>query len=186
MNLYIKNMYCIRCKMIVRWEIEKLGLNSTFTGLGEVKISNDISPEQRAKLKTALKKSGFELIDEENARLVEKIKNIIVEFVHYSDEQVRKSLPEVLSKKLNQNYSYLANLFFEVKNETIESFFILHKLERAKELLVYYKLNLNEIAFQLNYSSVSSLTTQFKKITGFPPSHFQEIKNIRQLNQANV
>lgn len=179
MTLYIKNMFCIRCKMVVRSEFEKLGLNTTLIGLGEVKIKDEISSEQREILKSSLERSGFELIDEQNGSLIEKIKNLIVELVHYSDDQMRKDLPEYLSKKLNHDYSYLANLFFEVKNTTIEHFFVTHKIERAKELLVYYKLSLTEIAFQLNYNSLASLSNQFKEVTGFYPSHFQEIKKIR-------
>ncbi len=123
MTLYIKNMFCIRCKMVVKSEFEKLALNPTLIGLGEVKIKNQISPEQREKLKTALGKSGFELVDEQSSMLIEKIRNIITELVHYSDDQLNKSIPDYLSKKLNHDYSYLANLFFEVKNITIENFF---------------------------------------------------------------
>ncbi len=186
MTIYIKNMVCIRCKMVVRSELEKLGLNKPFIELGEVKIKEEISSEQLEQLNTALKKSGFELLDEQKGKLIAKIKKVIVEMVHYSDKQLKTNLSEYLSKKLNYDYTYLSTLFFEVENITLEKYFIKHTIERAKELLVYYKLNLTEIAYQLNYKSVAKLSSQFKEVTGFSPSHFQIIKNIRLITQENV
>ncbi len=172
--------------MVVKAELENLGFNKALVELGEVKIKEVISAEQLKQLDKALRKSGFELIDEQKGLLIGKIKETIVEVVHYSDEQVRRNFPDYLSRKLNQNYASLESLFFEVKNTTIENFFIAHKIERVKELLVYYNLNLSEIAYQLNYSSVAQLSGQFKELTGFPPSHFQKLYKTRHSKQMNV
>lgn len=186
MTLYIKNMVCLRCKMVVKSELEKLGLFKTIISLGEVTITELISPLQLEQFNTALKKSGFELMEEQKGILIGKIKNIIIEFVHYSDEQMKKNFPEYLSKRLSHDYAYLASLFLEVHSSTIENFFIIHKIERVKELLVYYKLSLTEIAYQLNYNNITQLSKQFKEITGFSPSRFQKINYIRQTTQENV
>jgi AraC-like DNA-binding protein len=179
-------MFCIRCKMIVRSELDKLEIPSSIIGLGEIKLKNGISPETREKLKTALERSGFELLDEQEGRLLEKIKSIVIERIHYSDEDWRTSFPDYLSRRLRKDYSYLANLFYEVKNMTIQNFFINHKVERAKELLVYYKLNLTEVALQLNYRNIIHLSNQFRDVTGFSPCHFQEIKDLRNATQQAV
>jgi AraC-like DNA-binding protein len=179
-------MVCIRCKMVVKSELEKLGLHYTVVELGEAEIKGDISPGERDKLNIALKKSGLELMDDKKSMLIEKIKNIIIELVHYSDEQLKINLSDYLSEKLNYDYTYLANLFSEVQGTTIEKFFINHKIERVKELLVYDELNLKEIAFKLHYSSVSHLSSQFKKVTGLTPSHFKQIKQKRRIPLENV
>jgi AraC-like DNA-binding protein len=186
MKLYIKNMVCIRCKMVVRSELEKLGIYRSIISLGEVKIKEELSIVQQEKLNIALKKSGFELIDRKKGRLIENIKEIVVQLVHYNDEQLKNNFHEYLSKKLHHKYTWLDNLFLEIQNTTIEKFFIAHKIERAKELLVYYKLNIIEIAYQLNYHSTAQLVGQFKEVTGFPPSHFQRISDIRQIVNENV
>ena len=186
MILYIKNMFCIRCKMIVRSELEKLGISSSLLGFGEVKVKNGISPDIREKLKYALEESGFELLDDQDGRLIEKIKAVCIERIHHSDEEWKNSFPEYLSRRLHQDYSYLANLFYEVKNITIRDFFINHKIELAKELLVYYKLNLTEVALQLNYRNIIHLSNQFRDVTGFAPCHFQEIKDLRSETQEKV
>jgi len=186
MILYVKNMVCIRCKMVVRSELEKLGIYKSIISLGEVKIKVELPIVQQEKLDIALKKSGFELIDRKKGMLIKKIKEIVVELVHYNDEQLKNNFHEYLSKKLHHNYTWLDNLFMEIQNITIEKFFIAQKIERAKELLVYYKLNLNEIAYQLNYRSTAQLVGQFKEVTGFSPSHFQRIRDIRQIVNENV
>ena len=180
MKLYIKNMVCLRCKMAVKSELEKLGLHHLRVELGETEIMEDISPIQMKDLDIALRKSGLELMDDKKSILVEKIKAIIIELVHYSEEPLAINLSEFLSQKLNHDYTYLANLFSEVQGTTIEKFFITHKIERVKELLVYNELNLTEIAYLMHYSSVAHLSTQFKKITGLTPSHFKQLKNIRR------
>lgn len=177
MKLYIKYMVSIRCKMIVKSELAKLGLHHRAIELGEVEIREGITPEQRELLKLGLEKSGLELMDDKKAILIEKIKNVIVEMVHYADEPPRINYSEFLSEKLNYDYTYLANLFSEVTGITIEHFIIAHKIERVKELLLYDELNLTEISYRLNYSSVAHLSNQFKKVTGLTPTFFRQLKD---------
>ena len=179
-------MVCLRCKMVVKSELEKLGLHYITVELGEADIKEDISAEQLDKLSLALKKTGLELMDDKKSILVEKIKTIIIELVHYTDEQIKTNLSDYLSEKLNYNYTYLANLFSEVKGTTVEKFYLTHKIEKVKELLVYDELNLTEIADKLHYSSVAHLSTQFKKITGLTPSHFKNLRNKRRNTLGNV
>ncbi|MBU0765701.1 MAG: AraC family transcriptional regulator [Bacteroidetes bacterium] len=186
MKIYIKNMVCIRCEMVVKSELEKLGLKYLSVKIGEANIKDILTPEQRDQLNTALKKTGLELLDDKKSMLVEKIKNVIIELVHYTEDQIRVNLSDYLSEKLNYDYTYLANLFSEVKGTTIEQFFIAHRIERAKELLVYDELNLTEIADKLNYSSVSHLSNQFKKVTGLTPTHFKLLKHKRRDSLENV
>lgn len=170
-------MVCIRCKMVVKSELEKLGLHYVSVDLGETEIMEEISPEQLTRLSIALKKTGLELMDDKKSILVEKIKTIIIELVHYADEQIKINLSDYLSEKLNHNYTYLANLFSEVKGTTIEQYYLAHKIEKVKELLVYDELNLSEIALKMNYSSVAHLSNQFKRMTGLTPTHFKNLKN---------
>jgi YesN/AraC family two-component response regulator len=180
-------MVSIRCKMMVKSELEKLGLHYINVDLGEAEIMEDVSAEQLAELNTALRKSGLELMDDKKSILIEKIKNVIVEYVHYSDlEPLKVNFSDHLAKKLDHDYTYLSNLFSEVQGTTIEHFVIIHKIERVKELLVYDELNLTEIAYKLHYSGVAHLSTQFKKITGLTPSHFKQLKNKRRGNLENL
>ena len=169
-----------RCKMAVKEELKKLGLHFVIVELGEVEVMEDISPEQREELKTALLISGLELMDDKRAVLVEKIKNAIIEMVHHLDENIKINFSEYLSEKLNHNYTYLANLFSEVRGMTIEHFMIAHKVEKIKELIIYDELNITEIAWKMNYSSVAHLSNQFKKVTGLSPSHFKQLKDKRR------
>jgi AraC-like DNA-binding protein len=180
MKLFIKNMVCIRCKMVVKDELSKLGLHYTTVELGEADLVENISTEMREKIRTALYKSGLELMDDKKSVLIQRIKNVIIELVHYSEEPLTINFSEFLSKKLTHDYTYLANLFSEVQGTTIEQFIIAHKIERVKELLVYGELNLTEIAYQMHYSSVAHLSTQFKKVTGLTPSHFKKLGNKRR------
>jgi AraC-like DNA-binding protein len=180
LKLYIKNMVCIRCKMVVKEELTKLGLHYTSVELGEAELLENISPTQHNQIKLALLKSGLELMDDKKSVLIQKIKNAIIELVHYSDEPLTIKFSEFLSQKLNHDYTYLANLFSEVQGTTIEKFVIAHKIERVKELLVYDELNLTEIAYRMHYSSVAHLSAQFKKVTGLTPSHFKELKTKRR------
>lgn len=186
MKIFIQNMVCNRCKMVVKAELEKLGLHYTYVELGEAEIIEDISSDQFKQLSLSLKKSGLELIDDKKRILVEKIKTIIIELVHYTDDQIKINLSDYLSEKLNYNYTYLANLFSEVKGTTIEQFYLAHKIEKVKELLVYDELNLTEIAYKLHYSSVAHLSNQFKKMTGLTPSHFKNLKHKRRSTLGNV
>ena len=140
----------------------------------------DISPETRQQLKTGLLESGLELMDDKRAILIEKIKNVIIDLVHHSDQPYKVTFSDYLSDKLNQNYTYLANIFSEVQGTTIEQFLISHKIERIKELIIYDELTITEIAWKMNYSSVAHLSTQFKKATGLSPSHFKQLKDKRR------
>jgi AraC-like DNA-binding protein len=179
-KLHIKNMVCIRCKLLVREELEKLGLSVASVELGEAEIMGNMTTEQHEKFRKSLLKSGLELMDDKKSVLIEKIKKVIIESVHYSEEPLAINFSEYLSQKLHHDYTYLANLFSEVQGTTIEQFLIAHKIERVKELLVYNELNLTEIAYQLHYSSVAHLSAQFKKVTGLTPTHFKELKNKRR------
>ncbi len=186
MKLYIKNMVCIRCKMVVKAELEKLGLEYISVDLGEANLAVNISEEQKKNLDVALRKSGLELLDDKKSMLVEKIKIIIIELVHYSEDQLKVNLSDFLSEKLNYDYTYLANLFSETQGTTIEKFLINHKIERVKELLVYDELNLKEIAYKIHYSSVAHLSSQFKRITGLTPSQFKQLKHRQRNALENV
>lgn len=169
-----------RCKMAVKEELKKLGLHFVVVELGEVEIMETITASQKEALKIGLLSSGLELMDDKRAVLIEKIKTIIIEMVHYSEEQLQTNFSDFLSKKLEHNYTYLANLFSEVQGTTIEQFTISHKIERIKELIIYGELNITEIAWKMNYSSVAHLSNQFKKMTGLSPSHFKLLKDKRR------
>lgn len=174
-------MVCDRCKWAVRAELDKMGLHHTYIEYGEAEIMEDLSLESKYLLNAALKKSGLELMDDKKSMLIEKIRLLIVDLVHHSGEPLKKNLSDYLSEKLNYDYTYLANLFSEVQGTTIEKFYILHKIEKVKELLVYDELNLKEIAFKLHYSSVAHLSSQFKKQTGYTPSHFKQLKHRKRI-----
>ncbi|HEY5470522.1 MAG TPA: AraC family transcriptional regulator [Bacteroidales bacterium] len=169
-----------RCKLAVKQELRRLGLHFIVVDLGEVEIMEDISEEKRMELKTGLASSGLELMDDKRAILIEKIKDIIIQMIHHSDEIIKINFSDFLSEKLNHDYTYLANLFSEVQGTTIEHFIIAHKIERIKELIIYNELNITEIAFKMNYSSVAHLSNQFKKVTGLSPSHFKNLKDKRR------
>ena len=173
-------MVCIRCQMVVKAELEKLGLQSVYVKIGEANIIGEVQPTQLKQLDVALKKSGLLLMDDKKSILVEKIKTAIIELVHYSEDQIKVNLSDFLSEKLDYDYTYLANLFSEVKGTTIEKFYLTHKIEKVKELIVYDELNLSEIAYKMHYSSVAHLSNQFKKFTGLTPSHFKKLKDERR------
>jgi AraC-like DNA-binding protein len=185
-KIYIKYMVSIRCKMVVKSELDKLGLHHGAIELGEVEVDGNITTEQREQLKAALHVSGLELMDDPKAILIEKIKNVIIEMVHYSHEMPRVKYSEYISKKLNYDYTYLANIFSEVKGTTIEHYIIANKIERVKELLMYDELTLTQISYLLNYSSVAHLSNQFKKVTGLTPTFFKKIKDKRRNTLDNV
>ena len=179
-------MVSIRCKTVVREELEKLGLHFTRIELGEAEILESLSEDQRDQVKATLLKSGLELLDGRKRVLVQKIKNLIIEAVHHSEEPLPGKLSAHLSQHLNLDYTYLANVFSEVQGMTIEKFFISHKIERVKELLSYNDLTLTEIADKLHYSSVAHLSTQFKKVTGLTPSYFKQLKEKRRNMLENM
>lgn len=176
MKIYVKYMVSLRCKMVVKEELKKLGLHFIVVDLGEIEIMEDLSEHQRKELKTALLNSGLELMDDKRAVLIEKIINVIVEMIYYSDEMIKINYSDYIAEKLDYDYTYLSNLFSEVKGITIQQFIIMHKIEKVKELLLYDELNLTEISYRLQYSSVAHLSNQFKKITGLTPSQFKHLK----------
>ena len=179
-------MVSMRCKMMVKQVLKNLGLHFVTVDLGEIEILENISLEQREKLKIELLKSGLELMDDKKAILIEKIKNVIIELIHHTVEIPKINFSQHLAEKLDYDYTYLSNLFSETEGTTIEHYILLHKIERAKELILYDELNITEIAFKLHYSSVGALSNQFKKITGLTPSFFKSMKKKRQLTLENV
>ncbi len=182
MKLYIKNMVCSRCKMVVKDQMEKLGLHTLTVNLGEVEIEGNLSKDQLLQLDTTLKSVGFELIDNKKSQIIEKIKTAIVTLIHHSDPDLKTNLSEFITSQIHQDYNYLSNLFSEVEGTTIEKYFITQRIEKVKELIVYNELTLSEIADQLGYSSVAYLSNQFKKITGFTPSYFKSLKEYKRKN----
>jgi AraC-like DNA-binding protein len=173
-------MVCIRCKLVVKDVLTKLGLKYITVELGEAELMESISFDQREQIRAALLQCGLELMDDKKSVLIQKIKNVIIEMVHYSDEPLTINFSQFLSEKLNHNYTYLANLFTEVQGTTIEKFIIAHKVEKVKELLVYNELTLTQIAYKLHYSSVAHLSAQFKKVTGLTPTFFKNLKDKRR------
>lgn len=179
-------MVSARCKMTVKKQLKKLGLHCVYVDLGEVEILEELQTEQREQLKRALRKSGLELMDDKKTILVEKIKNVIVEMVHYEEGPLKIKFSILLAEKLHHDYTYLSNLFSEVTGTTIERYIIAHKIERVKELILYGELNMTEIAYLLNYSSVAHLSNQFKKVTELTPTEFRKMKHKRQATLEEV
>jgi AraC-like DNA-binding protein len=179
-------MVSLRCKMLVKEELKKIGLHYTHVDLGMVEIQEEISHEQFEELKKNLAKSGLELLDDKKTILIERIKNVIIELVHYTDEIPKVNYSHYISEKLHHDYTYLSNVFSEVKGITIQQFIINHKIERVKELLLYDEYNLTEIANMLNYSSVAHLSNQFKKNTGLCPTYFKHLQLMRKENLENI
>ena len=180
MKLHIRYMVSARCKMAVKEELKKLGLHFIVVELGEVEIMEKITTDQREQLKTGLRSSGLELIDDKRSVLIDRIKNVIIDMVHHREEVIKINFSHYLAEKLDHDYTYLANLFSEVQGITIEQFIIAHKIERIKELIIYGELNITEIAWKMNYSSVAHLSNQFKKMTGLTPTHFKKLKDKRR------
>ncbi|PKQ45272.1 helix-turn-helix domain-containing protein [Confluentibacter flavum] len=186
MKLYIKYMVSLRCKLMVKQELERLGLHYTSIDLGAIEIVETITEKQKIQLKRNLSLSGLELLDDKKNILIDKIKNVIIEMVHYTDEVPKVNYSEYISEKLDYDYTYLSNLFSEVKGITIQHFIIKHKIERAKELILYDQLNLSEISYKLHYSSVAHLSTQFKKVTGHSPTYYKKLGKTRRGNLENL
>jgi AraC-like DNA-binding protein len=172
--------------MVVKEELKKLGMRHGVVDLGMVEIQDDITPEQREQLKKSLLRSGLELLDDKKSILIEKIKNVIIEMIHYSDELPKVNNSDYISEKLNYDYTYLSNIFSEVKGINLQHYIILHKIEKVKELLLYDELNLTEISYKLHYSSVAHLSNQFKKVTGLSPSFYKQLKKKRKSNLENL
>ncbi|HET8962606.1 MAG TPA: helix-turn-helix transcriptional regulator [Chitinophagales bacterium] len=186
MKLYIKNMVCDRCKMAVKYELVRLGLKPIRVDLGEVETEDELTETQYQKFVSALQGYGFEIIDKSNSRIIEKVKSVIIELIHRSDETIKINYSVHIESKLKKKYNYLSNLFSEIEGITIEQFIIYQKIEKVKELLVYDELSLSEIADKLGYSSVAYLSTQFKKTTGLTPSYFKSIKDKKRLSLDNL
>jgi AraC-like DNA-binding protein len=186
MTLYIKNMVCARCKMVVESEFEKLGLQTISVELGEVELQDEITDSQKEVLLKNLQTLGFDLLDDKKTKTIEKIKNLIVDLVHHKNSELKINLSDYLVANLNQDYSTLSNLFSEIENTTIEKYFISQKIEKVKELLIYNELSLSEIADLLNYSNVAHLSNQFKKITGFTPTSFKLLKDKKRIQIENL
>ncbi|MEX0966604.1 MAG: AraC family transcriptional regulator [Bacteroidia bacterium] len=180
MKIYIKNMVCNRCKMVVKSSLQKIGLHPLQVELGEVELQeNDISSVEEH-LTQELQSLGFDLLNDKKSQTIEKIKNLITDLVQNKSNSIDVKLSAYITRELHQDYSALSNLFSEVEGITIEKYYILQKIERVKELLVYDELTLSEIAIQLNYSSVAYLSNQFKKVTGLTPSHFKKLRSVKR------
>ena len=179
MELFIKNMVCDRCVMIVKQRLNALGIDYSGVELGEVKLNTPVTDEQFAALKDELHVFGFELLDDRKASIVNQIKSSIIRYIHCEDDsEMNKKLSVLLSEKSGIDYNYLSSLFSAVEGITIEKYVILQRIERAKELLAYNELSLNEIADKLCYSSVQHLSQQFKKVTGLTPSQYKQSKEV--------
>ena len=176
MLYFVKNMVCNRCIMVVQQVFENLGHAPVRISLGEVDTTNPIAEDELEKLRKALVGYGFELIDDTKSRIIEKIKNTIVQSIHHNHDELKVTYSEYIESHLNRDYAYLSSLFSEVEGTTIEKYIIHQKIERVKELLVYDELTLSEIADQMGYSNVAYLSNQFKKVTGLTPSHFKQVK----------
>jgi len=186
MKLYIKNMVCDRCKMVVKSELEKLGLHPVSVDLGEVEVQETNIDTLKTELLQKLQSLGFDLIDDKRSKAIEKVKTLIVNLVHDKNNDTKFNLSDYLTQHILQDYNTLSNLFTDVAGTTIEKYYINQKIEKVKELLVYDELTLSEIAFQLHYSSVSHLSNQFKKITGFTPTYYKQMKDKRRKQIDNL
>ena len=186
MKLYIRYMVSLRCKMKVKEELSKLGLHYILVNLGTVEILENITDLQHQQLKENLFNSGLELLDDKRSILIEKIKAVIVEMIHYAEELPKVNYSDHISEKLNLDYTYLSNVFSEVTGITIRQYIIVHKIEKVKELLLYDELNLTEISYRMQYSSVAHLSNQFKKITGLTPTFYRQLKKRRESNLENL
>jgi AraC-like DNA-binding protein len=180
MKLYIKFMVSLRCKLFVTNELTDMGVNQFEVSLGSVEIKQNMTPELVADFQARLEKGGLELLDDKNAILVERIKNVIVEMIHYDEDLPRVNFSTFLSEKLHQNYSYMATIFSQTKGTTIEHYIMLHKIEKVKELLLYNELTISQIAYKLHYSSAAHLSNQFKKITGLTPTFFKNMAHLKR------
>lgn len=176
-RIYIKNMVCNRCVMVVRELLERLGLAPYSVSLGEAVLREELTGEKKEELAAELLALGFELIDDRRTRLIEQVRNAIVHLVHAENGRLKTNLSDYITDKVHHDYSYISNLFSEVENTTIEKYFIAQKIERVKELLVYDEMSLGEIADLMNYSSTAHLSAQFKKVTGLTPSHYRQVKD---------
>ncbi|MEJ8819089.1 helix-turn-helix domain-containing protein [Lacibacter sp. H407] len=185
MIIYVKNMACESCKVVVTQALEELEIETYKVELGEIQTKHDVSDEDKERLSKKIKIAGLELLDKKNGVLIEKIRTVMIDYVYNSDEKPVKNFSTILSEKLNHSYGYLANFFSEVEATTIEQYLISLKIERIKELILFDEATLSEIAYKLHYSSVAHLSTQFKKATGLTPTHFKQLKEKRRMTIQN-
>lgn len=186
-KIYIKNMVCLRCKLVVKDELDRLDLEFMEVKLGEAILKEPVAPGKLAALNEALLKSGLEIIDDKKSQLVEKIKIIVIEHIHYSELPLTQKFSSYLAAQLKYDYTYLSNLFAHAQGITLEHYIIQNKIEKVKELLIYEELTIAEIAFRMNYSSAAHLSKQFKNVTGFTASYFKDLKRIRfERNNKNA
>ncbi len=174
-------MACESCKIFVKKALEELDISAARIELGEIETKEDITDDDKKKLNSKIKKAGLELLEKKHGVVIEKIRKVIIDYVYNSDEKSDINFSELLSKKLNYNYGYLANFFSEVEATTIEQYVISLKIERIKELLILEEYTLKEITYKLHYSSVAHLSNQFKKVTGLSPTHFKKLKEKRRI-----
>jgi len=179
MKLYIRNMACESCKVIVKEELEKIGAQPIKVELGEAETKKNLSPKQQKQLAAAIKKAGLELVKSKEGVLTDQVKALIAEYID-SGDHIKVNLSDYLSKKMHYDYAYLSSYFSAMQANTIEQYSIALKIEKVKEMLVLGDLNLTQIADKLNYSSVAHLSSQFKKVTGLPASHFKKLRSIRR------
>ena len=170
-------MVCIRCKMVVKSELERLGFQWESVELGEAVVKDPVTVDQLKELNEGLRKSGLEIMDDKKSQLIEKIKTIVIEQIHYAEEPLDIKFSDFLVSKLHYDYTYLSNLFALTQGITLEHYIISHKIEKVKELMVYEELTISEIAFKMNYSSAAHLSKQFKKVTGLTASDFKKLQH---------
>jgi len=181
MKIYVKNMACESCKVVVKNALEELHLVPLKVELGEIETKGDVTDNQKKKLNSMIKKAGLELLEKKQGVLIEKIRKIMIDYVYSSAQKSKNKFSVLLSTKLGHNYAYLANFFSEVEATTIEQYLISLKIERIKELIILEEFSLSQIADKLHYSSIAHLSNQFKKVTGLSPSHFKKLKEKRRI-----
>ncbi len=186
MKIYVRNMACESCKVVVKDALKELDISPVKVELGEIETKEDLTDEEKKELNSKIKKAGLELLENKQGVLIEKIRKVIIDYVYKSDEKPNVKFSVLISKELNHSYTYLANFFSEVEATTIEQYIIALKIERIKELIIFGEDTLSEIADKLHYSSVAHLSAQFKKATGLTPSHFKALKEKRRITIQNI
>lgn len=186
MKLYVRNMACLSCKVVVKEALEELKIEPVKVELGEIETRKELSNNEMQQLNNKIKKVGLELLENKQGMIIEKIRKVVVDYVYHTEEKIITNFSDYLSEKLNYNYTYLANLFSEVEASTIEQYVIAMKIERIKELIMFEDMTLTEISYKLHYSSVAHLSSQFKKVTGLTPTHFKQLKNKRRIAIQNL
>ena len=180
MKIYIRNMACESCKVVVKDALEDLNIHPLKVELGEVETKEDLSDVKFKKFEKAINKVGLEIVESKGGILIEQIKNLCVEYVN-SEKDIKVNASDYLSKKINKDYNYISTLFSEIELKTINSFITSYKMEKAKEMIMFDDLSFGEIAHKLNYNNLSAFSAAFKKVTGFNPTHFKNLKERRRL-----